>query len=152
MRVLIERIKEGIIRIENKKELNIKFGLLLFTGICKNDTTEEIEWAANKILNLRIFEDKNGKMNLSISDVKGDILVVSNFTLCADVMKGNRPSFDNSEEKDKAKEKFDLFVRKLKESNLNVIEGEFGAYMEVHHINYGPVSIILDTKEKFKKE
>ncbi|MEN3045533.1 MAG: D-aminoacyl-tRNA deacylase [Candidatus Hydrothermales bacterium] len=151
MRVLIERIRDGVLKIENKKELKIKFGLLLFTGICKNDTDEEITWAANKILNLRIFEDNSGKMNLSILDVKGDILVVSNFTLCADITKGNRPSFDNSEDKDKAKEKFDFFVKKLKESNLNVIEGEFGAYMEVHHVNVGPVNILLDTKEKFKK-
>ncbi|MEO0271046.1 MAG: D-aminoacyl-tRNA deacylase [candidate division WOR-3 bacterium] len=150
MKIVIERIKEGYVKINENKVLSINKGLLLFVGICKNDSIQEIEWAVNKILNLRIFDDNQGKLNLSVLDVSGDILVISNFTLCADIKKGNRPSFDNSEEKVKAIEKFNFFVNKLKESNLKVIEGEFGAYMEVYHVNSGPVTIFLDTKEKFR--
>ncbi|MEO0254158.1 MAG: D-aminoacyl-tRNA deacylase [candidate division WOR-3 bacterium] len=150
MKIVIERIKEGYVNINENKVLSINKGLLLFVGICKNDSIQEIEWAVNKILNLRIFDDNQGKLNLSVLDVSGDILVISNFTLCADIKKGNRPSFDNSEEKVKAIEKFNFFVSKLKESNLRVIEGEFGAYMEVYHVNSGPVTIVLDTKEKFR--
>lgn len=150
MRIVIERIKEGSVKINEGKVLSINNGLLLFVGICKDDSIQEIEWAVNKILNLRIFEDDEGKMNLSILDVKGDILVISNFTLCADIKKGNRPSFDNSEDKEKANEKFNIFVTKLKKSNLKVVEGEFGSFMEVYHVNSGPVTIILDTREKFK--
>ncbi len=152
MRIVLERVKKAELKIKENKISEIKEGLLIFAGICKDDTYEEIKWAANKILNLRIFEDKEGKLNLSIRDVKGEILAISNFTLCGDILKGNRPSFDKSEEKNKAEEKFDFFVSLLKESGLYVEKGIFGAFMEIYHTNSGPVTIVIDTKEKFKKE
>ncbi len=152
MRIVIERIGEGKVFINKNLYSEIKNGLLLFVGIYKGDTEEEIKWAANKILNLRIFEDEKGKLNLNVKDIKGEILVISNFTLCGDVLKGNRPSFDKSEEKGKAEEKFEIFFNELKKSGLKVSKGIFGEFMEVYHINKGPVTLIVDTKEKFKKE
>ena len=151
MRIVLERVESAEVKVNGEKISEIKKGLLLFVCIYKDDTPKEIRWAANKVLNLRIFEDDKGKLNLSVSDIKGEILAISNFTLCGDVLKGNRPSFDKSEEKEKAEEKFDSFVSLLKESGLSVKKGKFGAFMEVYHINSGPVTIIIDTKEKFKK-
>ncbi len=151
MEIILERVKNAGVEVNGKEIAKIKEGLLLLVGVCKNDTPEEIKWAANKVLNLRIFEDENGKLNLSVKDIKGEILAISNFTLCADILKGNRPSFDKSENREKAKEKFETFVSELKKSGLNVMKGEFGAFMEISHINSGPVTIIIDTKEKFKK-
>lgn len=151
MKIILERVKNAGVEVNGKEIAKIKEGLLLLVGVCKNDTPEEIKWAANKVLNLRIFEDENGKLNLSVKDIKGEILAISNFTLCADILKGNRPSFDKSENREKAKEKFETFVSELKKSGLNVMKGEFGAFMEISHINSGPVTIIIDTKEKFKK-
>ena len=151
MKIILERVKNAGVEVNGKEIAKIREGLLLLVGVCKNDTPEEIKWAANKVLNLRIFEDENGKLNLSVKDIKGEILAISNFTLCADILKGNRPSFDKSENREKAKEKFETFVSELKKSGLNVMKGEFGAFMEISHINSGPVTIIIDTKEKFKK-
>lgn len=152
MKIVLERVRGAEVKVDGRKISEIKIGLLLFVGICKNDTPEEMKWAANKVLNLRIFEDEKGKLNLSVKDIGGEILAISNFTLCGDILKGNRPSFDKSEEKEKAEKKFDFFVSLLKESGLNVEKGKFGAFMEIYHINSGPVTIIIDTKEKFKKE
>jgi D-tyrosyl-tRNA(Tyr) deacylase len=152
MRVIVERIKEGKVFVNGEKKGEIKRGLLVLAGICKGDTLEEISWCAKKIVNLRIFEDREGKINLSLKDIKGKVLIISNFTLCADIKKGNRPSFDKAESPNKAKDMLLFFKSEIERMGICVEEGEFGAFMEVFHINDGPFTLFIDTREKFKKE
>tara|TARA_B100000035_G_scaffold258645_1_gene229033 strand:+ start:36 stop:491 length:456 start_codon:yes stop_codon:yes gene_type:complete len=149
MRVVVQRVSKASVVINSDEICNIKNGLLILLGIELNDSDEDIVWLTKKIINLRIFSDENGKMNHSVTDVSGEIIVVSQFTLHAKTKKGNRPSYINAAKPELAiplYEKFTDFLRK--ESGLNVYTGKFGADMKVSLINDGPVTIILDSKEK----
>lgn len=139
---LIQRVKEASVKIEGKIISSISYGMLIFTGFEKEDREEIFEKAIDKILNLRIFDDEEGKLNKSILEIKGEILLVSQFTLAADIKRGRRPSFDNALEPEKSSNYFEIFYEKFKSSGLNVKKGVFGAKMEIHLINDGPVTII----------
>ncbi len=144
MKAVIQRVKKASVEIEGKIYSKINRGLLILFCAEKNDVKENIDFIANKILNLRIFEDENHKMNLSVRDITGEILIVSQFTLASDLKKGLRPSFDNAMEPIKAKEFYEDMILKLKESKLNVQTGVFGADMQVMLINDGPVTFVLN--------
>ena len=149
MRIVIQRVSKASVEINSNEICSINNGLLILLGIELKDSDEDIVWLTKKIINLRIFSDENGKMNHSITDVRGEIIVVSQFTLHAKTKKGNRPSYINAAKPELAiplYEKFTDFLRK--ESALNVYTGKFGADMKVSLINDGPVTIILDSKEK----
>lgn len=144
MKAVIQRVKKASVEIEGKIYSKINRGLLILFCAEKNDVKENIDFIANKILNLRIFEDENHKMNLSVKDITGEILIVSQFTLASDLKKGLRPSFDNAMEPIRATEFYEDMILKLKESKLNVQTGVFGADMQVMLINDGPVTFVLN--------
>ncbi len=143
MKLVIQRVTRASVTIENKLFSSIQKGALVLFGVEKDDSKDMLEYYAQKLLKLRIFEDEQGKMNKSLLDIKGEILVVSQFTLCADCKKGTRPSFDNAKEPKSAKEYYEKFVQILKTSGLNVQTGVFAAHMDVELVNNGPVTIIL---------
>lgn len=144
MKVLIQRVKKASVTIDNKLFSSINNGILAFVGIEKGDCSDKIEKAAHKIINLRIFEDENKKMNRSLVDTKGEMLIVSQFTLCGDCKKGTRPSFDNSEAPDIANNLYEEFIEQVRKLGIKVETGKFGAMMDVELINDGPVTFILD--------
>jgi len=147
MKALIQRVKMAEVQIDGKIYSKTNKGLLIFLGIENGDTEKDIEYLVRKVPHLRIFEDSQEKMNLSTLDIKGEILVVSQFTLSADCKRGNRPSFDSAEEPAKAKDIYMRFIEGLRGSDLKIETGDFGAYMQVHLINDGPVTIIIDSKK-----
>jgi D-tyrosyl-tRNA(Tyr) deacylase len=148
MRILLQRVSEASVRIEGKINGQINHGLLLLVGICAEDTQDDIDWVIQKVVNMRIFSDENGKMNLSIQDLQGAILVISQFTLHASTKKGNRPSFIEAARPEIAIPLYNLFIQKLQSSDLKVETGIFGADMKVSLVNDGPVTIWLDSKNK----
>lgn len=147
MRILIQRVSQASVTIGDKIKSSIGSGLLLFVGIEEADGADDIEWLAEKICRLRIFDDVNGIMNLSIQEVNGEILVISQFTLHAMVKKGNRPSYIRAARPEIAIPLYESFLEIIKEtSRLNVFSGEFGADMKINLINDGPVTIYIDSK------
>ena len=149
MRVVIQRVKSASVSIKDNVKCQIKIGLLIFLGIQKDDTENDVIWLCNKISSLRIFSDDYGKMNLSVKDVNGDIMVVSQFTLHAKTKKGNRPSYIEAASPEKANYFYKMF--KLELANIlqkKVFSGKFGANMQIKLVNDGPVTIIIDTKNK----
>lgn len=149
MRVVIQRVSEASVTIENKKVANINRGLLVLVGIEESDTQEDIDWLVAKVVKLRIFGDENGVMNLSVQEINGDIIVVSQFTLHAATKKGNRPSYIKAAKPEIAIPLYECFVQKIEqEIGKNVQTGQFGADMKVALLNNGPVTIIIDTKNK----
>ena len=149
MRVVIQRVKEASVTIEGQVKSEITEGLLILLGIEELDTQDDINWLTAKIANLRIFGDENGLMNRSIMDIQGEMIVVSQFTLHASTKKGNRPSFLKAAKPNIAVPLYEQFVDELKMvSGLKVLTGEFGADMKVALINDGPVTIVIDTKNK----
>ena len=149
MKVVIQRVKSASVQINQKLKSKIEMGFLVFIGICVDDTKSDVEWLVNKILNLRIFNDKQGVMNESLIDVNGEILIISQFTLMALTKKGNRPSYIRSASHKIAIPLYEHFVEMFKATiNDNVKTGVFGADMEIKLVNDGPVTIIIDTKNK----
>ena len=149
MRVVIQRVTKASVTIENVEVAKISKGLLVFVGIVDDDTHEDIKWLSNKIINLRIFADREGIMNKSLTDVEGDIIVVSQFTLHAATKKGNRPSYIIAAKPDVAIPLYEAFVKQV-ETDLgkSIQTGQFGADMKVELLNDGPVTIIIDSKNR----
>ena len=149
MKLVIKRVKESSVEIDNKIKAEIGKGLLVLIGISQEDNKLDVEWLANKVLNIRIFNDSDGVMNKSIIDIKGEILIISQFTLMALTKKGNRPSYIKSASHEIAIPLYNYFIELL-ESKLNkrIKTGIFGADMKVRLINDGPVTIIIDSKNK----
>ena len=149
MRAVIQRVTKASVTIDGKIHSEINNGLLVLLGIEDADTDEDIEWLSAKIINLRIFNDDNGVMNVSVKDVLGDILVVSQFTLHASTKKGNRPSYIKASKPDFAIPMYEKFVQQLSNDLGKIIQtGVFGADMKVELLNDGPVTIVMDTKNK----
>ena len=149
MRAVIQRVKEASVKVDGKVTGAIDKGLLILVGIEDADTQEDIEWLTKKIVGLRIFDDENGVMNLSVMDIGGGLLAVSQFTLMASTKKGNRPSYIRASKGNFAEPMYEKFCQALeKESGKKVEKGIFGADMKVSLLNDGPVTIIMDTKNK----
>ena len=149
MRVILQRVSKASVTIDNEIVSDIGKGMLILVGIEDSDTQEDIDWLAVKITQLRIFDDENGVMNLSVKDIDGEILIVSQFTLHASTKKGNRPSFIAAARPDAAIPLYELFISELAQiSGRPVRTGEFGADMKVALINDGPVTIIIDSKNR----
>lgn len=149
MRIVIQRSKNASVTIDNEVRGKIDFGLVVLAGIETEDTQEDVQWLIGKLINMRIFSDDEGKMNLSILDVKGQFLVISQFTLHASTKKGNRPSYIAAARPEIAIPLYEYFIEELeKQSNLVVKTGEFGADMQVELVNDGPVTIIVDSKNR----
>ncbi|MBS4461014.1 MULTISPECIES: D-aminoacyl-tRNA deacylase [unclassified Facklamia] len=148
MRVVIQKVQKSQVTVDNQMVGQSGVGLLLLVGVTHDDTAEDIDYCVRKIINMRIFEDENQKMNLSLQDVKGSILSISQFTLYADTKKGNRPSFTDAARPEFANEMYEQFNERLRQAGITVETGIFGAMMQVSLINDGPVTIILDSKNK----
>ncbi len=147
MKVVLQRVLSGKVIVSGETVGEIGQGIVVLVGFEKGDINSYIDKMVDKIVNLRIFEDAAGKMNLSVKDINGSLLIVPNFTLAADCRKGRRPSFQSSEDPERAEEMFKWFVEKCKESGVEVQTGVFGADMKVHIVNDGPVTFILTSKD-----
>lgn len=149
MRVVVQRVTSSKVEVEGKIVGAIGRGLNILIGISKDDTEEDLIYMKDKVVNLRIFEDDNSKMNLSLLDIKGEILAISQFTLYGDCRKGRRPNFMEAQGGELAVDLYNKFVNLLKETGLKVETGEFGAHMNVDIQNDGPVTLLLDSKKNF---
>jgi len=150
MKAVIQRVKSGKVMINDQVVGQIGQGLVVLLGVKDGDTEKQVQFLARKIVNLRIFSDQQNKMNLSVKDIDGEVLVVSQFTLLADCQKGNRPSFIRAANPELAEGLYLKFIQELKKLGVvKVATGKFGAMMDVHLVNDGPVTIILDTEDKF---
>lgn len=149
MKTVIQRVSKASVTINNQKVAHIQKGLLILLGIINEDTEEDIKWLSKKIVNLRIFNDTEGVMNTSVKDCNGDIIVVSQFTLHASTKKGNRPSYIKAAKPEVAIPLYEKFVQQIEnELNKKIQTGVFGADMKVELLNDGPVTIIIDSKDK----
>lgn len=149
MRTIIQRVTESEVSIGGKIKSKIDKGLLVLLGIEDSDNQDDIDWLAGKVARLRIFDDNEGVMNLSVNDINGEILVVSQFTLHASTKKGNRPSYIRASKPEIAIPLYELFIQKLEEEcNKKVKTGEFGAMMEISLVNDGPVTVFIDSKNR----
>ena len=148
MKAVIQRAKNASVTVDGSVIGKIDHGLVVLLGVTHEDTEQDIGYLVNKIINLRIFEDENEKMNLSLKDVGGSILSISQFTLYADTRKGRRPSFVHAAKPDEANRLYERFNEVLREEDIHVETGEFGAMMDVSLTNNGPVTIIIDSKDK----
>ena len=144
MKFLIQRVKQANVKVEDKIVGKIHNGLLVLVGVCDTDNVEIAEYLVNKLVKMRIFEDDKGKLNKSLQDIKGELLIVSQFTLYADCNSGNRPSFSKAAKPGQAEELYNYVIKKCKEQIHIVEQGRFGAEMQVELINDGPVTIMLE--------
>ncbi|WP_175622530.1 D-aminoacyl-tRNA deacylase [Chryseobacterium schmidteae] len=148
MKAVIQRVSEASVKVDGNIVGEINTGFMLLIGIDENDEKADADWLVQKILNLRVFGDENDKLNLSIKDINGEILCISQFTLIADYKKGNRPSFIKAAKPDKAIPLFEYFKEELSKSDLRIESGIFGANMKVSLTNDGPVTIVMDSITK----
>lgn len=144
MKLLVQRVNYASVKVDNQIIGKIKKGFLVFLGITHTDNEKIADYLVNKLLNLRVFEDENGKMNLSVKDIKGELLIISQFTLYANTKEGNRPSFIDAAKPEYANKLYEYFITKCKESGITVQTGEFGADMKVELLNDGPVTVMLE--------
>ncbi|MGL5380712.1 D-aminoacyl-tRNA deacylase [Clostridium sp.] len=149
MRAVVQRVSSSSVVVDGVLVGKIERGLNILIGISKDDTEEDLLYIRDKVINLRIFEDENSKMNKSVIDIKGEILAISQFTLYGDCRKGRRPNFMEAKGGEEAKDLYDRFIELLKESSLKVETGEFGADMKVDIQNDGPVTLLLESKKNF---
>lgn len=149
MRAVVQRVDYANVEVEGKVVGEIQKGLLVFLGVGEGDSPKDMEYMVDKILGLRIFEDDLGKMNLSLRDINGEILVVSQFTLYGDVRRGKRPSFSSSAKPDMAENLYEEFIKACKEQGIKTQNGVFGAHMNVEIENNGPVTILVDSNKVF---
>ena len=147
MIAVIQRCSQGKVTVSDKVVGKISHGLVIFLGVQKNDTENDAEFLVNKICGLRIFNDENDKMNLSIKDVNGSALVISQFTLCGDTKKGRRPSFIKAATPNDGNRLYEYFILEMKKGGVPIESGEFGAMMDVELVNDGPVTFVLNSKD-----
>ena len=152
MRAVVQRVKKTALRVDGELISEIPFGLTVFLGVKTGDTEKEAAYIAKKVAGLRIFEDENGKMNLSVKDVGGEVLLVSQFTLYGDASKGNRPSFTLAERPEFAEPLYEYAVKELSSYGVTVKKGVFGADMQIEQNNDGPVTICMDSEVLKKKK
>lgn len=144
MKIVIQRVKEAKVEVENEIVGKIRKGFLVLLGITHNDTEENADYLVKKLCNLRVFSDENGKMNLGLKDINGELLIVSQFTLYADCKQGNRPAFIEAAKPEQAKELYNYFCSECEKNNIKVEKGIFGADMQVSLVNDGPVTIVIE--------
>ena len=149
MRAVVQRVKKSRVIVEGRLVGEINKGFNVLLGISKDDTIEDLKYIKDKIINLRVFEDENDKMNLSLLDIKGDILAISQFTLYGDCRKGRRPSFSTAARPEHATPLYEEFIERVKAEGIKVGTGQFGAHMMVDLTNDGPVTILLDSSRSF---
>ena len=148
MKALLQRVTEASVSIAGEVVGRINNGLVVFLGVAAGDIEQDVQYLVQKIINLRIFTDEQGKFNLSVTDVRGELLLVSQFTLLADARKGRRPSFTGAAPPDRAEELFNYFVEQVKASGLSTATGRFQQYMQVEIHNDGPVTVMLDSRDR----
>ena len=146
MIAVLQRVSKGYVTINGEVKSTVQNGLVIFLGVVRDDTEEDVRFLTEKISGFRIFNDENEKMNLSIKDVNGSVLVISQFTLCGDWKKGRRPSFIHAAQPDKGEHLYKRFIYQLMEKEIPIESGKFGAFMSVSLINEGPVTFVLDSK------
>jgi len=149
VRAVVQRVACASVEVDGAQVASIDAGMLVLVGVARGDSEEDAAYLARKIAGLRIYEDDDGKMNLSLDEVAGEVLAVSQFTLLGDCRKGRRPSFDGSEEPERARRLFEYFVTEVQRQGVRVSTGVFQAEMRVHLVNDGPVTLILDSKREF---
>lgn len=149
MRAVVQRVKKASITVRGEKIREIKDGLVVFVGVHQDDSEKDLNYVVEKVVNLRIFSDEKGKMNLSATELKKDLLVVSQFTLYGDVRKGRRPGFDQAASAEKGRTFFELALKKFRETGLRISCGIFQEHMEISLVNDGPVTILLDSEKVF---
>ena len=149
MRAVVQLVSQAEVKVKNQLIGKIGRGIVVLLGVGKNDTEKDVSWLADKIIHLRIFADAAGKMNLSLKDIAGEILVVSQFTLYGDCRKGRRPSYSKAAEPEKANNLYEAFINSIRQNNITVASGRFQAMMEVSLTNDGPVTLLLDSTKGF---
>ena len=149
MRVVVQRVLSASVEVDKKVVGEIGEGALLLLGISKDDTENDVAYIVDKVVNLRVFEDDVGRMNKSLKDIKGELLVVSQFTLYGDCRKGRRPSYDKAAKSSKARHLYDFFIEEIRKHGNKVETGMFGKEMKVGLINHGPVTLLLDSSKSF---
>ena len=147
MIAVIQRVLDAKVQINNSEERSITNGLVILLGVHKDDVEKDVTYLADKIIGLRIFNDQNNKMNHSLLDINGSVLIISQFTLCGDIRKGRRPSFLSAANPSKGRSMYNNFIQRFKQKDLNVVNGEFGAHMDVSLVNNGPVTFVIDTND-----